>query len=258
MGDFQRQTLPIKWRLLRALQAGYTRMADMVITPSEQLSVVVQSWRVPSRKVRIVPNAVSSEPDLGAMKANLTEEEFDVVTVCRLLPLKGLESLVETAARERWRLAIVGQGPLRDALEQMIQDRDCRNQIRLFGRLSPLGVRQVVSASKVFVLNSVGEGLSNSLLEAKECGLPVVATAVGGNSEAVRHDIDGYLVPSGDQETLTCRINELLHDPILRARFGESGRSDVATRFSLERMVSLTESALLAAVDRDRAVATDA
>jgi glycosyltransferase involved in cell wall biosynthesis len=249
--NFQTEKLPFKWRLLRAVQAIYTRMASVVITPSEQLAGVIREcWKVPGSSIHVVPNAVTAFSTEQEVEDPEWCDQFDVLTVCRLLPLKGLESLVEVAVREQWKLGIIGDGPLRQCLEERIRQARAGADIQILGRVSQAKVARALRGSKVFVLNSIGEGLPNSLLEAKANGLPVVATSVGGNKEIVRHGTDGFLIPSGDNVELAVRVNQLLSDPPTRATFGAAGKRDVADRFCIARMSLCMERALLDAVDK--------
>jgi glycosyltransferase involved in cell wall biosynthesis len=102
-------------------------------------------------------------------------------------------------------------------------------------------VDALLSASDLFILPSHQEGFSNALLEAMAARLPVVATAIGGNSDAVVEDETGSLVPVRDARALAAAILRLAQDPDLRARFGEAGRRRVEQYFSLEACVDRYE-----------------
>jgi glycosyltransferase involved in cell wall biosynthesis len=81
------------------------------------------------------------------------------------------------------------------------------------------------------------EGLGVSLLEAAACGVPIVASRVGGIPEVVRDGLNGYLIEPGDSEALATNVNTLLDRPEQRRHFGQAGRALVLERFSIERMV---------------------
>jgi glycosyltransferase involved in cell wall biosynthesis len=102
-------------------------------------------------------------------------------------------------------------------------------------------VPEVLAEVAVSVLPSLSEGLSNSVLESMAAGVPVVATAVGGNPEAVEDGVTGVLVPPRDPLALARAICGLLEDRPRAARFGQAGRQRVVERFSDERMVRETE-----------------
>jgi glycosyltransferase involved in cell wall biosynthesis len=90
----------------------------------------------------------------------------------------------------------------------------------------------------IFVQSSLAEGMSNTLLEAMSCGLPVIATRVGGNPEVVSESETGLLFSPGDHAALAEHVDTLIRLPEVRQRFGESGRSRVLQHFSIERMLS--------------------
>jgi glycosyltransferase involved in cell wall biosynthesis len=88
-----------------------------------------------------------------------------------------------------------------------------------------------------FVLPSLAEGVSNTILEAMACGLPVVATRVGANAELVEHNLTGRMVPAGDSAALAREIGAYFATPGLARQHGQAARRRVERRFSLERMV---------------------
>jgi glycosyltransferase involved in cell wall biosynthesis len=95
----------------------------------------------------------------------------------------------------------------------------------------------LLNALDIFVLPSLSEGLPMSVLEAIACGLPVVATEVGGMPEVVVHGHTGLLVSSQDVEQLTAALVTLIQQPGLRRRLGRQGRARAVAHFSLQRMV---------------------
>jgi len=102
---------------------------------------------------------------------------------------------------------------------------------------SELDVSALYQAMDIFVLPSICEGMSNTLLEAMASGLPCVATNVGGNPELVGDGRWGYLFSPKDVAGLTELLERLIAGPDLRARFSRTGREEAVARFSLERMI---------------------
>ncbi len=98
-----------------------------------------------------------------------------------------------------------------------------------------------MAAADVFVLSSVREGLSVTLLEAMRAGRPAVATRIGGNTEAVEDGVTGTIVPAGDPAALGAARGALLGDPARAAAAGEAARRRFEQRFRAERMVRETE-----------------
>jgi glycosyltransferase involved in cell wall biosynthesis len=244
LDEFQIQALPLRWSLLRRLQAWYTAKADAVIVPSRYLARVVEQWGVPPSKIHVIYNSLPPIEGEGE-----PVPPADIVTVARLVPWKGIHVLIDLAAKNGWSMNIVGDGPLAHTLAQQIA-RSGSNNIRLLGALSRAGVNSAMKSARIFVLNSSYEGLPHVVLEAKAAGTPVVATRVGGTTETLEDGSDGFLVPFGDTEMLQRRITQLLNDERLRSSFAEAGRKRVLHEMTFERMVDSTVRLLLAVPER--------
>jgi glycosyltransferase involved in cell wall biosynthesis len=137
------------------------------------------------------------------------------------------------------RLAIVGNGPLEDAVRHEIERLGVGEHVRWFpyrGDVAPY-----LGALDLFVLPSAWEALPLSVLEAMSCGIPVLATSVGGVPEAVRDGVTGRLVPHGDEEALATALRDLLTAPARLRAMGFAGRMAYEPRFRVERMVGDTE-----------------
>jgi len=167
-----------------------------------------------------------------------------VGTVGRLTPVKDHASLLHAAAilrREhpdlgrRLRLLLVGDGPLRGELEAQVAARGLEEVVWLAGDRQD--VPDLLQLMDVFALPSLGEGISNTVLEAMASGLPVVATAVGGNLELVRDGENGALVPSADPAALSGAIARVLVDEAGRARCGAAAHAFVRDNFDWQRTV---------------------
>ena len=138
-------------------------------------------------------------------------------------------------ARDVARLAIVGEGPLRSECENILRDGGALDLAWMPGQRGD--VTQCLAAVDVFVLPSIAEGISNTILEAMASGIPVIATAVGGNPELVTDAQTGILVPSRDPAAMAAAMRRYLDDRSLIARHGAAGREVATSRFALEGMV---------------------
>jgi glycosyltransferase involved in cell wall biosynthesis len=235
--DFQTARHPLKWRLLRALQSWYTRRADMVITPSNYLARIVAGWGVPSRRIQVVYNAAELEPRAPFEG----EPQFDLVTVARLVPWKGLEALIDLSKKRGWTLKIVGDGPSREELHARAANAP---SVHFAGRVAADKVMDEIRTARVFVLNSTYEGLPHVVLEAQAASVPVVATDVGGTGEAIRDGETGVLVPRGDTDALERAIDALLLSPARRRELAQNGARVLTGRFSFNTMLRDTEALL--------------
>lgn len=136
------------------------------------------------------------------------------------LLLRALHQILQRQPdlRERLRCIIVGDGPERSELEQTIASLNLQSIVWLAG--DSADVPAWLSYFDVFALPSLAEGIPNTILEAMATGLPVIATAVGGNPELVEHEVTGLLIPSGDTDALAEAMLRLIEDPQQRLTMG--------------------------------------
>jgi len=139
------------------------------------------------------------------------------------------------AAARRMRLVIVGQGPLRERVEATLHESRVRDLAWLPGERAD--VPEILRVLDCFVLPSLAEGISNTVLEAMATALPVIATRVGGNPELVEDAMTGRLVPPADPDTVAGALLDYFHHPEVARRHGKAGRRLVEQRFSLSRMI---------------------
>jgi glycosyltransferase involved in cell wall biosynthesis len=173
-----------------------------------------------------------------------TAAAVTVGTVGRLDPVKNQRWLLESfhailerhpELRGRLRLIIAGDGPMRVGLQQSAERLGIGSQVWLPGARSD--VPELMRSLDVFVLPSLNEGISNTILEAMASARPVVAARVGGNAELVAHGATGLLYEPGDRDGLAQALARYAAEPELRARHGRAARERVLERFSLEAMV---------------------
>jgi glycosyltransferase involved in cell wall biosynthesis len=135
-------------------------------------------------------------------------------------------------------LRIAGFNPDQDAgWGRLCADLGVTQAIDVVGHIPSSELKPVYTASRVLLHPSAYEGLPMALLEAMQCGLPVVATGAGGIPEVIDNDKNGFLVPLDDTDTMAKRCLQLLGDPDLRARFAKAGQQTIATRFTLDRQL---------------------
>ena len=170
---------------------------------------------------------------------------FIVGTVGRMQTVKAQTALVrafiralelQPALRDRLRLAMVGDGPLRAEAQAMLAAADVGHLAWLPGERAD--VPDVMRGMDCFVLPSLAEGISNTILEAMASGLPVLATDVGGNSELLMAGETGDVVPAGDLEAIAAGLVRMAADPARAAAMGRAGRLRVEWHFSLPAMVA--------------------
>lgn len=145
--------------------------------------------------------------------------------------------LVELAPElcDRLRLLIVGEGEHRAACLEQLKKQDADQLAWLPGERSD--IPELMTAMNIFVLPSLGEGISNTILEAMATGLPVVATRVGGNPELVHEGVTGLLVPPADPDAITNALLGYVRNPDLRRLHGQAGRAIIDREYSMDAMV---------------------
>jgi sugar transferase (PEP-CTERM/EpsH1 system associated) len=156
----------------------------------------------------------------------------DQVTLARAF-VRAVQSDL-TAAR-RMRLVMVGDGPLRVEVVRVLDAAGLRQLAWLPGERAD--VADIMCGLDCFVLPSLAEGISNTILEAMATGLPVVATRVGGNPELVEDGVTGRLVPAADGDAMASAMLGYFNDPAMARRHALAARQSVLERFSLDHMV---------------------
>jgi glycosyltransferase involved in cell wall biosynthesis len=134
-------------------------------------------------------------------------------------------------------LRIAGGGPERDRLIHTISQLGLGPHVELLGPLEVTDVRLLLGESDVFLHSGLSEGIPNAVIEAMACGLPVVATDVGGTAEAITDGTDGFLVQPRDVKGMSARLAHLLDDPTLRIAVGSRARTAAVERFDMRSWV---------------------
>jgi sugar transferase (PEP-CTERM/EpsH1 system associated) len=225
---------------------------DRYITMSRDLNGWLQrEVGIPATRIETIYNGVDTarfspqREDRHALPAGFAPPGSIVIgTLGRLDPVKNQSLLARAFARlverrpdlrARLRLAIIGDGDDRVAVESILAQAGVTESAWLPGFRND--TPSLYRALDIFVLPSVREGISNTLLEAMASGVPVIATRVGGNPEILPDNVVGQLVESNDTEALAQAIERYVDDPALLRTHGEAGRAHVLKNFSLDAMM---------------------
>lgn len=194
----------------------------------------------PDKAVVIHP---AVDPDVFRPAAHMPSGgPLRVVTTGGLLWGKGYEYalLAIRALLDRGvavRFDVIGGGEERQRLLYTIHDLGLQDHVIAHGPLPPEGVLRLLQAADVFLLTSLSEGLSNAVLEAMACGLPVITTAVGGMPEAISDGAEGFLVPARDPRATADALQRLAAQPGLRREMGAAGRRRIIRDFALANQI---------------------
>jgi glycosyltransferase involved in cell wall biosynthesis len=235
----------------------YRRACRIIAVSSPIRRRLIERDGVPPEKISFIPNAVipasNTYPDASGALPEEWQEGPLVGTVARLQPEKGIANLLQAAARTSAfcplaRFLVVGDGPLREELNCLADRLGLRDRVRFLGHRAD--ARGLIGLLDVLVVPSVSEGTPLTVLEAMAGGVPIVASAVGGIPDQVRHDREGLLVPPNDTAALGDALLELLQDPARARRLGEAGRRRANSKFAHAAMVRKIEAVYEAALGR--------
>ena len=222
------------------------------------LSLDLENWlrstiRVQPNKIARIYNGVDSRrfqpPRSGRLRLPapggfLNDDSIVIGTVGRMAEVKDQLTLVRAFlrlldevpdARRRYRLAIIGDGPLHGVAIDLLRSAKAQDLAWLPGARDD--VPKLMQGFDLFVLPSIAEGISNTILEAMATGLPVLATRVGGNAELVTQDETGWLIPPGDPPAMARAIKWVTGNRETLRAYGRAGRKRVEAVFSLDGMV---------------------
>jgi sugar transferase (PEP-CTERM/EpsH1 system associated) len=184
------------------------------------------------------------EKDIAAPAGFLSEESFVLGTVGRLAAVKDQASLIRAfkllldnnpEIQSDLRLIIAGDGPLKTELERLVAELQIEKSVWMTGDRSD--IPDILRLFDLFVLPSLGEGISNTILEAMATGLPIVATDVGGTPELVEDGINGRLVPPEDPSALMSSLQECVRDREQLDSMGAASLDKIKMQFNWQETV---------------------
>jgi sugar transferase (PEP-CTERM/EpsH1 system associated) len=243
---------PLRRRWFRRLSYS---LAEQVFCVSHQLcNHYEKTTGFPARRMTVIHNGVDvarfypQPAGRSRMREQLgiPSEDFCIGALGRLEPIKNLMTLLDAAAvipvsRKHWRILIAGAGSDLPMLRQAAESRtELRGHVQFVGEIED--APRFLNALDAYVLPSMSEGISNSLLEAMATGLPVIVSAIGGNPEVVVDNESGLLFPAGDPGALADRLLLVWEHGETRTRLGQEAVQRVEEHFSVESMVREYES----------------
>lgn len=224
---------------------GLAKKATVIIALSDHIISELRDAGFPPTKIRRIGNGV----DLSVYRRAEKKEEIckklglglkgkNIIYTGRLSPEKGLDFLMRTFSRLDktipLKLLIVGEGGEENRLKDLAEQLGIADSVVFVN--SGYDVNEYLQVSDLFILPSRHEGLSNSLLEAMACELPVISTRVGGSIDIIEDGVNGLLVDVDNEEQLIYAVSSVLNDASVAVRLGENARKMVVERYNLDRI----------------------
>lgn len=242
LGHFKAQR-PALLRIERVVNG----LTDRIVANAEAVRAdAIRQEALPPEKVVVIRNGVeisrfSDRDEALRDELGVRPDATIVGIVANLIHYKGhryfLDAWAQVIAKHPQAVAVlVGDGPLRDALTRQAVALGLGQSLRLLG--TRRDVPRILAGLDVVAHPSLEEGSANAILEALASAKPVVATAVGGNVEAVVHEQTGLLVPAADVPALAGALCRLIEHPAEAAAFGRAGRDLVRDLYDMDRMVA--------------------
>ncbi len=224
-------------RMTRFLVTKYTTQTH---TAKKEL---MEKLNTPENKFIVIPNGIDLNDfsfDLDNKKKKnelgINSENTNIICVSKLREGKGHEYLLEAfekayTTNQKINLLIVGDGEKKEKLLNQIKGYQSKNNIYFFGDRND--VKEILRISDIFVLPTLGEGMSNAILEAMASKLPIVTTNIKVNEELIRDDETGILVPIKNSTSIMNAIKKLIDNPTLRKKMGEESQKDILKRYDI-------------------------
>lgn len=210
--------------LFKRLSKRIWGKARVVITNSEGLKgLALQS--APKQKIEVIYNGVDTD---FFKPVDKKEDVFTIVSTSRLIARKGINYLIDafidlSKKISNVKLIIVGDGDLRVDLENKVKESGISDKIEFWGKVEKKDIIKAYQRSDVFILPSLNEGMSNSLLEAMSCGLVIVATDVGGTKELVDRN-NGIIIKKESSADILSALNQIYNDKAMLEEMKKNSR----------------------------------
>lgn len=230
----------------------FRRDASAVVTVAEHARQRLVERGVPQEKITVIPNAIedrgtpASRAEARALwrgRWGVKGSETLIGAIGRMDPVKGHAHLIAAfdtvaAVNPDVRLVLVGDGPERNRLEDIASHSRFATRILFVGQMSRAA--ETLPAFDIYVLPSLSECHSIALLEAMCAGLPIIATAVGGNVETITNDCEGLLCPPADAHMIAISLLRLIQDRAFALSLGVAARARFLREFTQDAMMQKT------------------
>ncbi len=212
-----------QWRILRKL---LYKKADFLVVQTDEIKKHFESI-ININKIVILNNPIA--PELSDARDNNLKKENIVLNIGRLTEQKAQDLLIKSFANinnDNWKLLIIGKGNKQEEYKALIRDNNLEDKVELLEQTKDIA--HYYNKSKIFAFTSIFEGFPNALTEAMHFGLPCVSTdCPTGPSKLINHNLNGYLIPMGDQDQLQIYLTKLMENEDLCKKLGTKAMESV-------------------------------
>lgn len=228
----------IEHQFLTSIYRELEDRADRILTVSEAFQTYLNNYVDNASGIKVIPNGFDEKRFRPIAHEN---EVAQLISVCRLVPAKGLDVLLKACAKLKERghpfvLHLIGDGPIRKELETMAQDLGLYDDIIFYGYM--LHPEEFMPFFDIFVLPSRAEAFGSVFAEAALCQLALIGTDVGGISEQIENGINGLLVPVEDHSALADALETVIIDPDYRYQLAREASEKAKRDYSLQRVIA--------------------
>lgn len=225
-------------QFLMSIYGELEAKADQLLTVSESFRSYIAPHIAHPEKIKVIPNGFDEKRFKPIAHENAVTQ---LITVCRLVPAKGLDVLLHACAELKKKghpfvLHIIGDGPIREELEALAVKLDLYDDIIFYGYM--LHPEEFMPFFDVFVLPSRAEAFGSVFAEAALCWLALVGTNVGGIAEQIDDGVNGLLVPPEDPLALADALEKVVTDPTYRYNLARAGWDKAKKVYSLQRVIA--------------------
>ncbi|WP_035119379.1 glycosyltransferase family 4 protein [Cohnella panacarvi] len=224
-------------RFLTSIYGELEHKMDRMLTVSKSFAQYMGGYMKHPERIEVIPNGYDERRFKPIPHDNAVTQ---LVSVCRLIPAKGLDILLKACAELRKRglpfvLHLIGDGPAREELEKLSQQLGIYDDTIFYGYM--LHPEEMIPFFDVFVLPSRAESFGSVFAEAALCLLALVGTNVGGIAEQIQDGVNGLLVPPEDPVKLADALEKVINDPHFRYEMARAGWNKAVKTYSLNRVI---------------------
>ncbi len=233
--DPSKKLSPHKTPLLRGTVGRVIREADHVFAGSRDVRAsALKYFSLGDKPVEVVPLSIApfDIPRVNRSDLGFAEDDVVITTIGRLVSRKNVEALIEAVLRvnaegSACRLTVMGDGPSREGLQSMIDEKNAADRITLLGNVSEEDKHRHLAAADIYASTSIHEGFGLVFLEGMHAGLPVVCYDNGGQTDFVIEDKNGYVIKLNELDDFSKALKRLVDDRSLRERMKARNIEDV-------------------------------